>query len=209
MTVAVAMLLAMNAWIVVKRVRYGREIERLRGSMTAVERQRTDQIVSQEKHKIRVAIELMRRQAQVERTLHLSVAVDSGRMYLEREGAQLRVMSVHVGPERRIGTPPDTVLLATPRGARTIARVLADDESWEVPDWVFADRGIVTPANRMVRGALGAAILLEGGTIIYSTPTAGPLNDSAYVLPGAVRARADDLRAIVPNLKVGMRVYFY
>jgi hypothetical protein len=35
------------------------------------------------------------------------------------------------------------------------------------------------------------------------------LNDSAYVLPGSVRAREADLRAILPNVQPGMKVYLY
>jgi hypothetical protein len=51
--------------------------------------------------------------------------------------------------------------------------------------------------------------VLDGGTVIYSVPVVGPLNDSSYVLPGSVRASAADLEAIAPNLSVGMAVYFY
>lgn len=205
-------LLAANAWIVVKRIRYRAEIVRLRASMTDLERRRADAIVAQEEHKLQLAIELLRRQAQLERALHLSVTVDSGAMYLEREGALLRAMPVQIGPERRVGIAPDTVRLAAPRGVRTIARTLTADDLWEIPAWVYADRGIAPPPpqDRMLRGALGpAAIVLDGGTIIYAQPGTGPLNDSAYVLPGAVRARAEDLRAILPNLTAGVRVYFY
>jgi hypothetical protein len=61
-----------------------------------------------------------------------------------------------------------------------------------------------------VKGALGpVAIVLNGGTVLYAMPSAGPLNDSSYVLPGSVRLKAEDLKAIRPNLDVGMRVYFY
>jgi hypothetical protein len=61
-----------------------------------------------------------------------------------------------------------------------------------------------------VKGALGpVAIVLEGGTVIYSMPTTGPLNDSTYVMPGAVRAKAEDLRAVIPNLARGTKVYFF
>jgi hypothetical protein len=131
-------------------------------------------------------------------------------MYLEREGALLREIPVEMGPERRVGTPPDTVHMAIPRGARTVARIVGPTDGWEVPTWVYADRGLTPPEERTVRGALGpVAIVLEGGTVVYSLPKAGPLNDSAYVLPGGVRARAEDLRAIVPNLKRGTTVYFY
>ena len=59
-------------------------------------------------------------------------------------------------------------------------------------------------------GALGrAAVRLDGGSVIYSLPSVGPLNDSAYVLPGAIRVRASDLKAIAPNLRPGVAVYFY
>lgn len=210
MGVALLALFAMDAWIVAKRLRYGNETRRLRASMTNIERQRTDQIVAGEQNKLRVAIALMRRQAQVENALHLSVAVDSNAMYLEREGALLRAMPVEIGPERRVGIAPDTVHLAAPRGVRTVARILTADDPWSVPAWVYADRGVPIPAGRSIRGALGpAALLLDGGTVIYSMPNAGPLNDSTYVMPGAIRARADDLRAVLPNLTPGMRVYFY
>lgn len=210
MAVAVVVLLAMDGWIMARRHRYEREIVRLRSSMTDLERKRTDQIVSQEQNKLRLAIALLKRQAQLEKGLHLSVSVDSSAMYLEREGALLRQMPVHVGPERRVGIAPDTVRLVPPRGVRTVARVLGARDSWEVPAWVYADRGIEVPSDRSVRGALGpAAILLDGGTILYSMPSAGPLNDSSYVLPGAIRARGEDLLAILPNLSAGMRVYFY
>ena len=203
-------LLSANAWVFARRRAYAAEIERLRASMTAVERQRADEIVARETHTLRVALELLRRQAQLEKALHISISVDSGRMYLEREGALLRDMPVQLGPERSVGVAPDTVRLATPRGVRTVVRVLGESDPWEVPTWVYLDRGIPVDSSRSVSGALGpVAILLEGGTIVYSMPATGPLNDSSYVLPGAVRARADDLRAILPNLTAGMRVYFY
>jgi hypothetical protein len=97
-----------------------------------------------------------------------------------------------------------------PRGPFVVQRVLGPADPWPVPRWVYTDRRLAVPADSMVAGALGpVAILLEGGAVIYSQPTAGPLKDSAYVLPGAVRANAEDLRAIVPNLTPGTPVYVY
>jgi len=210
MGIALIALLAMDVWIMAKRRRYEAEIDRLRAAMTDFERRRTDQIVSQEQHKLRIAIELFKRQSRLEKGIHLSVSIDSNAMYLEREGALLREMPVEIGSERRVGVGPDTVRLAPPRGVRTIARVLTDSESYELPTWVYADQGIPTARNRRVVGALGPlALLLDGGTIVYSMPSTGPLSDSGYVLPGAVRARAEDLRAILANLTAGTRVYFY
>ena len=211
---ALAGLAALNVWLYGERTRYEAETARLRESMTALERARADAIVASEEDKLRVALELLRRQARVEDALHLSVSLDSGAMYLEREGALLREMPVEIGPERQVGTPPDTVRLAAPRGVRTIARILDDTATWTVPAWVYESRGLAPEPNgaraTAQAGALGpAAILLDGGTIIYALPERGPLADSAWVMPGAIRARAADLRAIAPNLAPGMRVYFY
>lgn len=204
-----ALLLAANLFVARERRAYAAEIARLRSSMTAIERQRADAVVASETHTMRLALELLRRQARLDADLHLSVSVDSARMYLEREGALLRDMPVQVGAERQVGTPPDTVHLAVPRGVRTIVRVLGAGDAWEVPAWVRVDRGSATDSGAVV-GALGpVALLLEGGAIIYTLPTAGPLSDSTYVLPGAIRARVEDLRAVLPNLTPGMRVFFY
>ena len=203
-------LLSADGMMLSRRARYLEEIDRLRASMTDIERQHADQIVAQEDNKLRIGLALARHQAQLERALHLSVTIDSGSMYLEREGALLRAMPVQLGLEQKVGRAPDTVRLAPPRGLRTIARIVGDSDVWEVPAWVYLDRGLPAPADRRVIGALGpAAIMLDGGTVIYSVPSTGPLADSTYVMPGAVRARAEDLRAILPNLSPGLRVYFY
>jgi hypothetical protein len=208
--VLLALLAIADVMLVRRRERFRQEIDRLRSSMTLVERARAAQIIAQERNRLRLAVELIRRQARVAPDLHLSIATDSSRMYLERDGVLLREMPVHIGPARRVGIVPDTVHLAAPRGARTVAEVLTDSSVWIVPEWVFADRGVPAPSVRAMRGALGtAAIVLTGGTVIYSLPNAGPLSDSTYVLPGAVRVREHDLRAILPNLKAGSNVYFF
>jgi hypothetical protein len=206
---ALLAMLAVDVWVVMQRRRFEAEIDRLRASMTNIERQRADQIVSSERDKLRLAIALIRRQAQVERALHLSVALDSGAMLLERDGAMLREMPVVVGADRRVGTPPDTVRFAAPRGVRTIARIVTDADAWEIPEWLYVERSMEVPEDRLVVGSLGTAIVLDGGAIIYSVPSVGPLADSSYVMPGAIRARPEDMRAILPNLRAGMRVYFY
>lgn len=208
MMLGVAALIAIDGWLVYKRFAYTNEVERLRASMSAAERQKTDIIIAAEKDKLRMAVELARRQAQLDKRIHLSIPVDSGRIYLEREGAILREMPAQVGPERTVGAPPDTLRMAIPRGERTVVEVLRNG-SWDVPAWVYADRKLAGSAGS-VPGALGPiALLLDGGTVIYSLPKAGPLADSAYVLPGSVRASEADLAAIVENLSAGTKVYFY
>lgn len=210
--ISLVALLLIDTWLINRRLRFQSETRRLRASMTAIERARADELIQHEENKTQLALALLRRQARVEPELHLSITIDSAAMYLEREGALLRDMPIYIGPERRVGIPPDTVRMAIPRGARTIARLLTENDVWEIPEWVFADRNLPVPPaeQRMIRAALGpAAILLDGGTVIYSYPSHGPLADSAYILPGAVRARTEDLRAILPNLKPGFRAYFY
>ena len=209
MTVAVLLFLAADAWLIARYVRYQRETSELRGSMSDVERRRTDELLAQNENRLKVIVALFKRQANMDPALHLSVSLDSGVMYLRREGALLREMPVTVGPEKRVGVSPDTVHIAAPRGKRTVERILGESDAWRVPSWVYSDRGIA-PGDMSLKGALGpAAIVLDGGTVIYSLPSVGPLNDSSYLLPGAIRARASDLKAIAPNLRPGVTVYFY
>jgi hypothetical protein len=208
--VALVSMVAIDGWLVYQRVRYAREIARLRASMTDQERRKADMVIAAEQNRTRVALELMRRQANIDKDLHISVAVDSGVMYLERDGALLREMAVDVGSEKRVGAAPDTLKIVAPRGARTVERVLGANDRWEIPKWVYLDRNLPVPGDRMVAGALGpGAIVLSGGAVIYTHPTNGPLSDTTYVLPGAIRARVQDLRAIAPNLTPGMSVYLY
>jgi hypothetical protein len=206
----VGVMLAADVVVMSKWLAYRREVDRLRTGMTDAERQRAAMALRSEQNRLMVTLELVRRQSQRDHELHLSVAVDSGRMYLERDGVVLRTMSVTVGPDRVVGAPPDTVRLAKPLGARTVERVLAAADAWEVPSWVFLDRGLADPGDRRLKGALGrSGILLSGGTVIYSLPKDGPLSDSSYVMPGAILLRDEDLRAVAPNIAPGVTVYFY
>ena len=186
------------------------ETERLRNGMTDAERQRADMVADAEENKANVMQELVRRRAAADRALHLSVSVDSGTMLLERDGALLREMRVQVGEERAMAQGGDTVRVLKPRGPLSVERVLGPRDAWEVPAWVFSDRGAPGPEDRMLPGALGRnALVLSGGTVIYALPDSGVLADSGYVLPGAVRVSRSDLRAIAPIITPGLTVYFY
>lgn len=199
-----------DAWLLYRRHAYRAESERLRASMTDVERQRTDLALASDEHRLAVTLELLRRQATADEQLHLTIALDSARLTLERDGIVLRAAPVRVGAERLVGTPPDTVRLSPPRGQRTVERVLGPEDMWEVPAWVFTERGLPVPADRQLPGALGdQAVILSGGAVLYALPSSGPLADSAYTLPGSIRVARDELRAVAPNLTPGMSVYFY
>ncbi|HST07476.1 MAG TPA: hypothetical protein VLJ83_04855, partial [Gemmatimonadaceae bacterium] len=146
---------------------------------TAAERERTDAIVQAEQNKLRIAIELAKRQAKFDKRLHLNVSIDSSRMYLTREGALLREMPVQFGPERVAAESSSAPPAAIPRGERTVAD-LSDN-----------------------------SIVLDGGTRILSSKSTDPVNDSTPIPPGALRISIDDMKAIMPNLSAGMNVYFY
>ncbi|MEP7066237.1 MAG: L,D-transpeptidase [Gemmatimonadota bacterium] len=208
--VVIVGLLAIDGWVLYKRDTYEREVERLRAGMSEFERRRSDAVTNTNEKRLAMMMELLRRQAKIDKEIHLAVAVDSAKMYLERDGALLREMSVEVAAEKRVGAGRDTVHLATPRGTRTVERILGPTDAWDVPAWVYADRGLTRPASSAEVGALGpVAVVLNGGAVIYSMPTVGPLNDSAYVLPGSIRVSSEDLRAVTPNLQRGTVVYFY
>jgi hypothetical protein len=174
-----ASMIAVDGWLLAKRVKYNHDVKQLREHMTEAERERTDAIVKSEQNKLRIAIELAKRQAKFDKKLHLNVSVDSSRMYLTREGALLREMPVQFGPERPPSEASNAPPAAIPRGERTIA---------ELSD---------------------AKITLDGGTEILSSKSAHLANDSTPIPPGSLRVSLEDLNAIMPNLSAGMKVYFY
>ena len=172
-------MVAIDAFLFLKQRSYQEEVVRLRSNMTEQEKERTDAIVAAEDNKVKLALALARRQAKLEKKLHLSVAVDSGKMYLEREGAVLREMAAVIGPEGVVSNGADSIPIAVPRGERSVTAI--------------DDKGIT----------------LDGGTVILASDVASPAQDSSALPPGSVRITRNDLKAIMPNLSAGMRVYFY
>lgn len=123
------LLVAADMWLGYRRYAYTQEIDRLRSGMTSAERHKSDIVIESEQDKLRMALELARRQAHLDTHLHLSVAVDSGVMYLERDGALLRVMRVALAPARVPGAPAtDTSATALPRGERTVQQVIGGNQ---------------------------------------------------------------------------------
>jgi hypothetical protein len=177
--VALLLIVSLDAFLVYKRRAYTAEVNRLRGAMTEAERAKTDAIIQAEQDKARIALELAKRQAKMEKLLHLAVALDSGRIYLEREGAVLREMVALFGPEK--GTTPgsDSLPVVIPRGQQTVARL---------------------EENKIV---------LEGGNVIEAAGTDVASADTSPIPPGNIRIGLTDMKAIMPNLTRGMRVYFY
>jgi hypothetical protein len=210
MVLGIAFLLLTDLVLAYERLQYALELARIRAALTETERQRVDAIAASEENSLAIAVELARRQALGDTELHLAVDTENGLLYLERQGARLREMRVHLAQEATVGTPPDAVLLVPPLGKRSVARVVDASYRWPVPEWVYVDRGWPVPGDRQIPGALGPlAVFLDSGAVLYSRPAVGPLSDDSYVLPGSVRAEAPDLEAIRENLQPGMAVYFH
>jgi len=203
-------LAAIDGILLYKRSQYRAEATRLRAGMSSIERQRTDAIVEAEADRSGVILQLVRRQSLGDDALHLAVNTDSSFVALDRGGTRLRVMPARFGKEQRVGVPPDTVWVAVPRGMRTVEHVVKSGERFELPEWLWADRGLPLPDQRAGEGWIGTnALVTSGGTLLYALPEGGPLADSSYVMPGAVRLSAADLAAVRENLTPGMRVYFF
>jgi hypothetical protein len=206
MAVFLGLLVLVDAFLAWQWFRYHRETRRLRAAMSRVEADRADGLVAAGESQVALLMQVARLQASGEPALNLAISLDEGRMYLQREGARLREMPVKVGTDTRTGD----LVVAAPRGKRAVVRVLDGDASYELPAWAWSSRGLPVPASRAVKGALGPlAVVLSGGTVIYSLPAPAPLDASDYVLPGSVRAEAVDLEAIRENVRPGMPVYFH
>ena len=203
-------LATLDGLLLYKRGRYREETARLRAGMTNFDRDRADAIVAAEADETGLMLQLARRQSFGDEALHLAVSSESSFVALDRGSVRLRVMPARFGPERRVGAPPDTFWVAVPRGMRRVERHLAAADRFDLPAWLWFDRGLPLPAERFGDGWLGAdAIVTSGGTLLYALPPAGPLADSSYVMPGAVRLDPLDLKAIRDNITLGLRVYFF
>ena len=179
MLLGLTMIIALDAYLIYKRNHYNEEVTRLRSQMTDTERAKTDAIVAAEENKARIALELAKRQAHLDKALHLAISLDSGKIYLEREGAVLREMAAQFGPEKGVTAGTDSIPVVVPRGEFSVARI---------------------EENR---------ILLEGGNAIEASDTPVASADTNPIPPGNVRIGKTDMTAIKPNLTPGMRVFFY
>ncbi len=174
------LLVAFNIWLGVRRSAYASEIVRLRDNMSQAEREKSDLIVQSEKDRLRVAVELVKRQARWAPALNLSIDIDSGMMFLARDGALLRKMPAAIEPGMVPGS--DSAIPTFPRGERSIVEVKKDG-----------------PTRILLNG--GLEITTAGDT------TTADIYQSGEV--AVVRISAADMKAILPNIAAGMLVYIY
>ena len=210
MALGLVTLIAFDGFLIFKALQYRRQIREDRAAMTTTDKQRADALLASQAGRAELEQALVAQQAVKDKGLNLSVGLEEGTMDLQREGAQLREIRVKIGPEVTVGQAPGARKITPPLGRRQVVAVVDESYAWDVPSWVWEQRGQPAASGRRVTGALGEiAVILDDGNVIYSRPKAGPLADEAYVLPGSVRADASDLQAIRPNLSAGIPVYFH
>ena len=162
-----ALLLIGNGWLLGRRLLDGRERARLREQLSNVERERIDAALLADSNRAQVLVELARRQARIDNGLHLSVALDSGVVHLEQEGAVLLSIKAEGGPAGWAHTTArDSVRLAAPRGDRTIEDIAGD-----------------------------TLVLLSGGTVLYADGATGtPRTGQVRVSPADLKLLKPNLR---------------
>jgi hypothetical protein len=210
MVLGLVSLIAFDGFLLFKAEQYKRQIREDRTAMTTTDKQRADALLASQGSRAELEQALVAQQAVKDKGLNLSIGLEEGTMDLQREGAQLREIRVKIGPEVTVGQAPGARKITPPLGRRQVVAVVDDSYAWDVPSWVWTQRGQPAATGRRVAGALGEiAVILDDGNVIYSRPKTGPLADDAFVLPGSVRADAADLQAIRPNLSAGIPVYFH
>src|SRR4029453_13752368 len=147
MVLGIGVLLLADLVLAYTRAQYGRELSRMRASLTETGGRRGDASAASEENRLAMAVELARRESLGDTELHLAVDAEKGLLYLERLGARLREMPVRLGREATVGTPPDVVLLTPPLGERSVARGVGGSAPWAVPGWGYVDRGWPVPAG--------------------------------------------------------------
>src|SRR5688572_7494700 len=176
MAIFIGVLLIADAVFAWRWLQYRREAREMRASLNAAERGRLDLLLEATGQRAQLMMEVARREARGADQLNLAVSLDDGVMYLQRQGARLREMKVRIGPEATVGEAPGAIKIAAPRGKRTVVRLLSGAYEYELPAWVWTQRGMQPPSNRRAGGALGpVALVLSGGVVIYAEPAPSPL----------------------------------
>src|SRR5262249_17228216 len=145
-----ALLVLLDAGLAVASYGYRRQRTGAERAMTALERERSDALMADAQGRAALHTAMVRAEAVRDRGLNLSVSVASGTMELEREGAQLRQMTVEVGGEKAVEGEGEGVRVVAPRGKRQLVRVVDGTYTWTVPRWVYLQRGVAVPAERRV-----------------------------------------------------------
>ena len=155
MALGLVFLIAFDGFLVFKAVQYKRQIGEDRAAMTTTDKQRADALLASQSSRADLEQALVAQQAVKDKGLNLSIGLEEGTMDLQREGAQLRELRVKIGPEVTVGQAPGARKITPPLGRRQVVAVVDESYAWDVPSWVWTQRGQPAATGRRVPGALG------------------------------------------------------
>ena len=158
---------AVFAW---RTAEYRREVRALRSGMNAIDKVKADLALASDAKRLQVMTTLAVRQARVAGDLHVSIAVDSGVLHLEQQGAVLRSARVDVGADGWAPAAGDSIPIASPRGVRRVEEVRGD-----------------------------SVVVLSGGTTLYSDAPGRPARAGSVRIDAAdLRSILPNLKAGLP-----------
>lgn len=203
------------AGVVASRVpRYNAEAKQIAARMTAEQRETRDALLENRERRTQLAVAVLQRDLRV-RSLqtnqrHLAIILKDSVLELRQGRATLRRAKLEMGRDSIIHAPDGrTWRFVQSVGERHVTR-MERNPTVVIPDWFYVSRGQTVPSEsaRRVAGGMGAYVItLDDGTVIYSHPQAGPLQEG--VVPAGFVANAGDLGAIFDAVEDETPVYIF
>jgi hypothetical protein len=150
---------------------------------------------------------------------HLRVDLAQGLMMLVEDGYVVREISVQVGDP--LPADGDRAAVDIIPGKRIIDQRIRDGQ-FDMPEWAsWSGERPKNPRRRSRRkrrrklpkaidGLYGArTMILDDGTVLYSTPGWGPWASDASVRPGGVEMSFTDMASVFGAVSTGAHVYVY
>lgn len=118
-------LLATAAFVWIERTANA-DTARWQAESARAQRLKRDLALEEDARKIDVVVALARRQARADGALHLTLAVDSALLRLERDRAELEVAPITWGPEGWVRLGADSIRARAPRGVHAVEAIEGD-----------------------------------------------------------------------------------
>jgi len=150
---------------------------------------------------------------------HLRVDLSDGVMMLVEDGYVVRRVPVEIGESLPADGDRKAVEITT--GKRIIDQRIRDGQ-FDLPDWVSwkgqrpkpqkkrSRRKRRRPLPKAIDGLYGArTMILDDGTVLYSTPGWGPWASPSSVRPGGLEMSFTDMASVFGAVSTGAHVYVY
>ena len=158
-------------------------------------------------------------QAAADTDRHLRIDLSQQRMMLVEDGYIIRSVQVKVG--EALPADGEQAAVDINRGVRTIEERIRDGR-FDLPAWAGWKGERPQPKRKRSRrkrrrklpkaidGLYGArTLILDDGSVLYSTPGWGPWAAQDSVRPGGVEASFTNMASVFGSVSTGARVYVY